>query len=207
MLNLIFKKIKNNFSYYFLIYIAYFSSMLVILFGFSFLKCSKDINIDYTNGKISHQRLIDVKVKDSSSINYDILSNILRKYSKTISIRIDGLIEDKSINENIFEVPIQLVIFNETPEWIPEIIHGRYLTPNESKSKTKFAVIGKGVELNKICEHNYINLGKEKFKIIGVVGKTSKFPNYLGSVFIPLESLPNKMKKKYTYVANIFIKK
>ncbi|KEI09685.1 ABC transporter permease [Clostridium sp. K25] len=195
MFKLILRRIKNNFCYYFLIYIAYFSTLLVVSFSFSFLKCSKDMNIDYTNGKTNHQQLIDIKIKDSNSINYDILSNILKKYSKALSIRVDGLMEDKPVGENIFEVPIQPVIFNETPEWIPKITHGRYLTPDESKSKTKFAVIGKGVELNKISENNYINLGGEKFKVIGTVGKVSNFSNYLGSVFIPLESLPDKMKK------------
>ncbi|KHO31508.1 ABC transporter permease, partial (plasmid) [Clostridium tetani] len=91
-------------------------------------------------------------------------------------------------------IPIQPVIFSETPEWIPQITYGRYLNPNESSSKAKIAVIGKGIELNKLSENNYVNLCGEKFKIIGVAGKKSNFSNYLGSVFIPLESLPDKMK-------------
>ncbi|RXI74361.1 ABC transporter permease, partial [Clostridium tetani] len=194
MFKLVLRKIRSNFTHYFLIFIGYFSALLVILFGFIFLKCSKDMNIDYTNGKIEHQKLISVNVNDSNNIDYDNLANILKKYSKTISVRIDGLIEETSINEKIFEIPIQPVIFSETPEWIPQITYGRYLNPNESSSKAKIAVIGKGIELNKLSENNYVNLCGEKFKIIGVAGKKSNFSNYLGSVFIPLESLPDKMK-------------
>ncbi|CDI50472.1 putative ABC transporter-associated permease [Clostridium tetani 12124569] len=194
MFKLVLRKIRSNFTHYFLIFIGYFSALLVILFGFIFLKCSKDMNIDYTNGKIEHQKLISVNVNDSNNIDYDNLANILKKYSKTISVRIDGLIEETSINEKIFEIPIQPVIFSETPEWIPQITNGRYLNPRESSSKAKIAVIGKGVELNKLSENNYINLCGEKFKIIGIAGKKSNFSNYLGSVFIPLESLPDKMK-------------
>lgn len=194
MFKLVLRKIRSNFTHYFLIFIGYFSALLVILFGFIFLKCSKDMTIDYTNGKIEHQRLISVNVNDSNNIDYNSLINILKKHSKTTSIRIDGLIEEVPINEKIFEVPIQPVIFSETPEWIPQITNGRYLNPRESSSKAKIAVIGKGVELNKLSENNYINLCGEKFKIIGVAGKKSNFSNYLGSVFIPLESLPDKMK-------------
>lgn len=194
MFKLVLRKIRSNFTHYFLIFIGYFSALLVILFGFIFLKCSKDMNIDYTNGKIEHQKLISVNVNDSNNIDYDNLANILKKHSKTTSIRIDGLIEEVPINEKIFEVPIQPVIFSETPEWIPQITNGRYLNPRESSSKAKIAVIGKGVELNKLSKNNYINLCGEKFKIIGIAGKKSNFSNYLGSVFIPLESLPDKMK-------------
>ncbi|RXI44033.1 ABC transporter permease [Clostridium tetani] len=194
MFKLVLRKIRSNFTHYFLIFIGYFSALLVILFGFIFLKCSKDMTIDYTNGKIEHQRLISVNINDSSNMDYDNLVNILKKYSKTTSIRIDGLIEEVPINEKIFEVPIQPVIFSETPEWIPQITNGRYLNPMESSSKAKIAVIGKGVELNKLSKNNYINLCGEKFKIIGIAGKKSNFSNYLGSVFIPLESLPDKMK-------------
>ncbi|MCY6958348.1 ABC transporter permease [Clostridium brassicae] len=195
MFKLILRRIKSNFFHYFLIYIGYLAALMIISFGFSFLKCSKDMNIDYTNGRINHQQLISININDSNNIDYDKLTNILKKYSETTSIRIDGLIEEKPVGEYIFQIPIQPVIFNETPEWIPQITHGRYLNPNESKSKAKIAVIGKGVELNKISEKNYINLGGEKFKVIGTVGKVSNFSNYLGSVFIPLESLPDKMKK------------
>ncbi|BFN06014.1 ABC transporter permease [Clostridium tetani] len=194
MFKLVLRKIRSNFTHYFLIFIGYFSALLVILFGFIFLKCSKDMTIDYTNGKIEHQRLISVNVNDSNNIDYNSLINILKKHSKTTSIRIDGLIEEVPINEKIFEVPIQPVIFSETPEWIPQITNGRYLNPRESSSKAKIAVIGKGVELNKLSKNNYINLCGEKFKIIGIAGKKSNFSNYLGSVFIPLESLPDKMK-------------
>lgn len=194
MFKLVLRKIRSNFTHYFLIFIGYFSALLVILFGFIFLKCSKDMTIDYTNGKIEHQRLISVNVNDSNNMDYNNLINVLKKHSKTTSIRIDGLIEEASINEKIFEVPIQPVIFSETPEWIPQITNGRYLNPRESSSKAKIAVIGKGVELNKLSKNNYINLCGEKFKIIGIAGKKSNFSNYLGSVFIPLESLPDKMK-------------
>ncbi|MBZ9609186.1 ABC transporter permease [Clostridium estertheticum] len=196
MFKLISRKIKSNLFHYFLIYIGYFSALLVISFGFTFLKCSKDMTVDYTNGNIKHQQLISVNINnDSNEIDYDNLTNILKKYSKITSIRIDGLIGEKTVDNKIFEIPIQPVIFNETPEWIPTIVHGRYLNSNESKSKAKIAVIGKGVETNKISENNYINLGGGKFKIIGTVGKLSNYSNYLGSVFIPLESLPDKMKK------------
>ncbi|RXI39268.1 ABC transporter permease [Clostridium tetani] len=194
MFKLVLRKIRSNFTHYFLIFIGYFSALLVILFGFIFLKCSKDMNIDYTNGKIEHQRLISVNVNDSNNMDYNNLINVLKKHSKTTSIRIDGLIEEVPINEKIFEVPIQPVIFSETPEWIPQITNGRYLNPRESSSKAKIAVIGKGVELNKLSKNNYINLCGKKFKIIGIAGKKSNFSNYLGSVFIPLESLPDKMK-------------
>ncbi|RXM73596.1 ABC transporter permease [Clostridium tetani] len=194
MFKLVLRKIRSNFTHYFLIFIGYFSALLVILFGFIFLKCSKDMTIDYTNGKIEHQRLISVNVNDSNNMDYNNLINVLKKHSKTTSIRIDGLIEEVPINEKIFEVPIQPVIFSETPEWIPQITNGRYLNPMESSSKAKIAVIGKGVELNKLSKNNYINLCGEKFKIIGIAGKKSNFSNYLGSVFIPLESLPDKMK-------------
>ncbi|AAO37448.1 ABC transporter permease [Clostridium tetani] len=194
MFKLVLRKIRSNFTHYFLIFIGYFSALLVILFGFIFLKCSKDMTIDYTNGKIEHQRLISVNVNDSNNMDYNNLINVLKKHSKTTSIRIDGLIEEVPINEKIFEVPIQPVIFSETPEWIPQITNGRYLNPRESSSKAKIAVIGKGVELNKLSKNNYINLCGEKFKIIGIAGKKSNFSNYLGSVFIPLESLPDKMK-------------
>ncbi|KHO31414.1 ABC transporter permease, partial [Clostridium tetani] len=102
MFKLVLRKIRSNFTHYFLIFIGYFSALLVILFGFIFLKCSKDMNIDYTNGKIEHQKLISVNVNDSNNIDYDNLANILKKYSKTISVRIDGLIEETSINEKIF---------------------------------------------------------------------------------------------------------
>ncbi|BDR76959.1 ABC transporter permease [Clostridium tetani] len=194
MFKLVLRKIRSNFTHYFLIFIGYFSALLVILFGFIFLKCSKDMTIDYTNGKIEHQRLISVNVNDSNNMDYNNLINVLKKHSKTTSIRIDGLIEEVPINEKIFEVPIQSVIFSETPEWIPQITNGRYLNPRESSSKAKIAVIGKGVELNKLSKNNYINLCGEKFKIIGIAGKKSNSSNYLGSVFIPLESLPDKMK-------------
>lgn len=194
MFKLVLRKIRSNFSHYFLIFIGYFSALLVISFGFIFLKCSKDMTIDYTNGKIEHQKLISVNINDSNNIDYDNLVNILKKHSKTTSIRIDGLVDEIQIDEKIVDIPIQPVIFSETPEWIPQITHGRYLNPNESISKAKIAVIGKGVELNKLNENNYINLGGEKFKIIGTVGRKSNFSNYIGSVFIPLESLPDKMK-------------
>ncbi|BDR71144.1 hypothetical protein K144313037_p10110 (plasmid) [Clostridium tetani] len=48
MFKLVLRKIRSNFTHYFLIFIGYFSALLVILFGFIFLKCSKDMTIDYT---------------------------------------------------------------------------------------------------------------------------------------------------------------
>ncbi|MGH4122739.1 MAG: ABC transporter permease [Clostridium sp.] len=207
MFKLILRKIKSNFFHYFLIYIGYFSAILVISFGFTFLKCSKDINIDYTNGKLSHQQLITVNInKDLNNIYYDKLTNILKKHSKTIAIRIDGLMAEKAGGGGVWQIPIQPVLFDETPEWIPTITRGRYLNPHESKSKAKIAVIGTGVEANKISENNYINLGGEKFEIIGTAGKLRNFSNYLGSVFIPLESLPDKMKKNIKTI-NIYLLK
>ncbi|WP_125154793.1 ABC transporter permease [Clostridium rectalis] len=206
MLRLVLKKIKRNFSYYLLIFIGYFSALLVISVGFVFLKSSKDMTIEYTFGKIEHQRLISINVSKPNSTNYDTLVNVLKKYSKTTSIRINGLIEKVSMDEKIFEVPVQPIVFSKTPEWIPEILSGRYLYPNESSSKAKIAVIGKGVENNKLSKNNYINLGKEKFKVVGKVGGRSKFSNYLGSVFIPLESLPDKMKENIEAISVYLLK-
>ncbi|WP_231165437.1 FtsX-like permease family protein [Clostridium botulinum] len=195
LFKLVLRRMKSNLFYYFLTYIAYFSALLVILFGFSFLKCSKERILDFTNGKAEHQRLINVDINGSNYIDYDKLTNILKKYSKTTAIRIDGLAMDVPKDDGIYEVPIKMVMFDKIPEWTPPIGRGTYLSPRQSKSKAKIAVIGKGVELNRISENSHVSLGEEKFKIVGVTCKKDNFSNYLGSIFIPLESLPSKMKK------------
>ncbi|GCD10478.1 ABC transporter permease [Clostridium tagluense] len=199
MFKLISSRIKSNFLHYFLVFIAYVTVLLVISFGVYFVNLSKNMTLDWTNGEINHQKLISVNISNSNSIDYDKLVNVLKKYSKTIAIRINGLTETIPSNGAEWQVQLQPVLFTQNPEWIPKINKGRYIKPDESCSKSKIAVIGAGVVANKLTNKldNTIVIGGEKFNVIGVVGKlTENYTNYLGSVFIPLESLPDKNKKE-----------
>jgi len=208
MFKLISSRIKSNFSHYFLLFIAYVTVLIAISFGFNFVNLSKIMTLDFTNGEISHQKLISVNINEPNNINYDQLASILKKYSIIVAVRIEGLTEKipSSNGGNDSIIQLQPVIFTDTPEWIPKIDQGRYLKPDESCSKAKIAVIGAGVV--KVNPNKDIEIGGEKFSIIGVVGKlsTGSDSTYLGSIFIPLESLPLKNKNEIKTIGIYLLK-
>jgi ABC-type antimicrobial peptide transport system permease subunit len=196
MFKLIVHRIKSNFLHYFLIFIGYVAALVIISFGVNFVSLSKNNTVDQTNGEINHQRIVSINIDDSNSINYDELANILKKYSKTTSIRIDELSEEISKDGEVWSCELKPMIFNETPEWIPKITKGRYLNAEESSSKARIAVVGAGLIANELATNDSIQIDGENFNVIGITGEANDGSNYAGSIFIPLESLPDKKKKE-----------
>lgn len=201
MYNLIVKRIKTNWIYYFLVLIGYVFSLLVISFGISFIKCSKEMSIEYTFGNINHKRVITATASESKKINYEKLVNILNKYAKNTSINLRGIVIEKPIDGRKFIVPIETVVFNETPEWIPKVVKGRYFNNKESMVKKNVAVVGTGIFLNGMLEKNgNVKIGDVEFKVIGQVGRLKDFSNYLGTIFIPASSLPDVLKNNLSSI-------
>ncbi|AOR24436.1 ABC transporter permease [Clostridium taeniosporum] len=195
MLTLILKNLKNNKIYYFLILLGYVATIFTMSISASLIKISKDITIDFNQGDLNKQRIIEVN--SDKNIDIDKIIEVTRKFSIDNAITISGISYRKVIDKYSDEswiVPVELVTFNEIPSWIPKVVEGQYFLPEQSKGNKKIAVVGTGVILNGIGNESQIDILGEKFNVIGSVGKIQDFSDYLGTVFLPINCLPNQLK-------------
>lgn len=196
MLNLILKELKNNKLYYFFILMGYVSAILVVSFSISFIKISEDITLDFSEGYIKNQRILNVSNQDKA-LTIDPIIEIAKNFSKNNTITISGFsyetIKDIELGE-VWIIPIQLVAFKEKPSWIPKIINGNYFSYEESNSNKNIAVVGSGIIKNNISSKSNITIGENNYTIIGNAGKLEDCSDYLGTIFLPINSLPNELK-------------
>lgn len=195
MVTLILKNLKNNKVYYFLILLGYIVTILTISLSASFVKISKDITIDFNQGHLDKQRIIEVSSNDNIDINQII--DIVKEFSNDNAVTIKGVSYRKVVdkdNDESWIVPVELVSFNKIPSWIPIVDEGKYFSPEESMGKENVAVVGTGVILNNIGNKKEIDVCGEKFRVIGNVGKIEDLSDYLGTVFIPINCLPDNLK-------------
>lgn len=195
------KRIKSNISGYILLSVGYIISILVISICFSFSKNVVKLSLDDTHGISSHQSNIIVR-SDKNLINYNDIENAASKYSNSAKLEVNG-IEDRlpmpkdDIGMEVYVVP---VIYKNKPEWLPNILSGRFLTGSESCSEEKKAVIGVIVASvyfpDGINDNSYITLGNDKYKIIGIAGRgNTGVLDYERNIYIPLNTLPDKYKE------------
>ncbi|SCN25462.1 acidobacterial duplicated orphan permease [Clostridium sp. N3C] len=200
MLKFLLKRIKHNLLAYLLILIGYVFSILIISIGTSLCQNSMTLSLDYTHGKINHQKEIEVSRIDNKNIDYSKLAELVCKYSSNLNIDILGITDTWDYDDiKNAEVIINPVVYQEDPEWLPTISQGRFLTAVESQSNEKVTVIGDAIAFRLfpkgINENSYINLGNEKFKVIGVAGTIEKGEDYLSTVYLPIKTLPSKYKE------------
>lgn len=195
MSTLILTNLKNNKLYYFLILLGYIATIFTISLSTSLVNISKDITVDFNQGDLNKQRIIEVS--SDKDINIDEIIGIVKEFRSDNAITIRGISYRKVIDEDNDEswtVPVELIAFNEKPSWIPIISDGRYFLPEESMGNDRIAVVGTGVILNKIGSKNEIDILGDKFKVIGNVGEVRELSDYLGTVFLPINCLPSSLK-------------
>lgn len=195
------KRIKSNISGYILLSVGYIISILVISICFSFSKNVVKLSLDDTHGISSHQSNIIVR-SDKNLINYSDIVSIASKYSNSAKLEINEIQDRLPMPKNDIgmEVYVVPVIYKNKPEWLPNILSGRFLTGSESCKDEKKAVIGVIVASvyfpDGINDHSYITLGNDKYKVIGIVGRDNDWGlDYERNIYIPLNTLPDKYKE------------
>ncbi|NKF08826.1 ABC transporter permease (plasmid) [Clostridium gasigenes] len=137
------------------VFMSLFYSLEISKFEQTKLKFIEENNFFTYESKVFHV--------DSLKIAQKSLIEVLDKYS-------DIVIQNKCLKYNQFEG--SAIYFNSKPNFIPNMLNGRYFNVLDFKSNVPVSVIGKNM-IDSVVEENdtkYLVLGDIRYEVIGVMG-------------------------------------
>ncbi len=171
--------------------IFYFEISLLI----SYEEFSRNNVIDYNRGNIKEQSVLDIKGKNEENLDVDEIIKICNRFTKDNTIYIRGLSYVCTNLNKSWVIPVELVSVNDTTRWHPKITNGRYFDKNEIINSEKIAVVGASISKKEIFNHDIINITNDEFTVVGQAGELENKSSYTDTVFIPLNTAPNDIKK------------
>lgn len=201
-MNTILKKWRKNSIKVLIIIIGLTLGILAISIGISFINEALAFSEEISNGnsKISETLMYHCNGKNIEKLPEtleNLMINLNRNYQVTIG-SVSYPLQDKSLTEPPSIIPI---IYNKDVNWRPNLVYGRYLTLEESKSNKNVALVGYKIfdilyKNKKLSSDMKINIFGQPYSIVGVIGRTKRYAPQSYEIEIPYKKYSSFYKEE-----------
>lgn len=187
MLNNIRRQFKFHGASTVFIVISYIITIIFISVGISYLNESKNIYLDNNSGDIKRSLMLSIEFDKSFQVDNFIDYIVNKDYNYDIKTYSTVRVGNK-------DVVVWGHKFQNKPYWQPHVLSGHYFASKGYYDK-KVAVVGSGLQENCFFEdgNQYITLGRDKFPVIGFVGREKRMVHWSNTVYMPMECLNGNM--------------
>ena len=131
---------------------------------------------------------------NSTKQSMDVLNDIGLYLNNKYEVSIGSIVYPIDRNASLSDAPsITPLIYNNTVKWRPNLIYGRYMSIDESLTDQKIAVIGYEIYKQLFSDEKFnsnmeIDIFGEKYKVIGVIGRSKRYTPQNYQIQIPYKN-------------------
>jgi len=171
-------------------------SMLMISMGTSFVAEHLYAESEKENAKPPNGRQYDMVW--SGDKTFEQIGECFQGIRKKTGVIVNGLMVHIDESEVNTYAPVSAEWFVEDNNWHYPVSEGKYFTKEQIENKEKVVLIGKTYKEYTYKENNktYINIEKEKYQVLGIVGTSEQISLWDSRIFMPCTVLPAKVIKE-----------
>lgn len=171
-------------------------SMLMISMGTSFVTEHLYAENEKENAKPPNGQQYDMVW--SGNKTFENMEDCFQGIRNETGVIINGLMVHIDGTEINTYASVSAEWFVRNNGWHYPISEGKYFTKEQIQTGEKVVLIGKTYKEYTYKENNktYINIEKEKYQVLGVVGTSEQISLWDSRIFMPCTSLPEKMIKE-----------